>query len=103
MGYVNALVVLYPKSDGTLIAAVGPVFSYYEFPLIGTKRLNDDEWKTMLTFNNRTEYLPEWVKDVYGIGAPLFPEFAPVTMLIAIIVVTTVALKLKSKIRKKHP
>ena len=103
VGYVNALVVLYPKSDGTLIAAVGPVFSYYEFPLIGTKRLNDDEWKTMLTFNNRTEYLPEWVKDVYGIGAPLFPEFAPVTMLIAIIVVTTVALKLKSKIRKKHP
>jgi hypothetical protein len=103
VGYVNALVVLYPKIDGTLVAAVGPVFSYYEFPLIGTKRLNDDEWKTMLTFNNRTKYLSEWVKDVYGLGDPLFPEFAPVIMLIAIIVVTPVALKLKGKIKKKHP
>ncbi len=102
VGYVNALVVLYPKSDGTLVAAVGPVFSYYEFPLIGTKRLNDDEWKTMLTFNNRTEYLPEWVKDVYGMGDPLFPEFAPATMLIATLVITTVALKLKSITKKKY-
>jgi hypothetical protein len=102
VGYVNALVVLYQKSDGTLVAAVGPVFSYYEFPLIGTKRLNDDEWKTMLAFNNRTEYLPEWVKDVYGMGDPLFPEFAPVIMLVAIIVVSTVTLKLKIKIKKKR-
>jgi len=44
--------------------------------------------------------LPAWVKDVYGMSAPLFPEFAAVTMLIAIIVITTVALKLKSKIKK---
>ena len=92
VGCVNALVVLYPMTNGTLVAAVGPVFSYYEFPLIGTKRLNDDEWKTMLTFDNRTAYLPEWVKPVYGIGDPIFPEFTTVAMLAATIVITTVAL-----------
>jgi len=102
VGYVNALVVLYPTINGTLVAAVGPVFSYYEFPLVGTKRLNDDEWKTMLTFNNRTAYLPEWVKPVYGIGDPIFPEFTMVTMLIATVVITTVALKIGRK-RKMAP
>jgi hypothetical protein len=69
-GYVNALVVLFPLPNGTLVAAVGPVFSYYEFRLIGTKRLNDDEWKEILTFENITSYLPEWLKDVYGSGEP---------------------------------
>jgi hypothetical protein len=75
-GYVNALVVLYPKPDGSLVTAVGPVFSYYEFGLIGTERLNDDEWKEMLTWGNRTEYLPEWLQDLYGRAEPFpIPEF----------------------------
>ena len=100
VGYVNALVVLYPMTNGTLAAAVGPVFSYYEFPRIGTKRLNDDEWKTMLTFDNRTAYLPEWVKAVYGINEPIFPEFTTVVMLIATIVVTTVALNIARRTKK---
>jgi len=100
VGCVNALVVLYPMTNGTLAAAVGPVFSYYEVPLIGTKRLNDDEWKTMLTFDNRTAYLPEWVKAVYGINEPIFPEFTTVVMLIATIVVTTVALNIARRTKK---
>ncbi len=100
VGYVNALVVLYPSNNGTLVAAVGPVFSYYEFPLIGTKRLNDDEWKTMLTFDNRTDYLPEWAKAVYGITPPLFPEFTAVAMAIGTIVITTVALKMAHRTKK---
>ena len=98
VGYVNALVVLYPMINGTLVAAVGPVFSYYEFPLIGTKRLNDDEWKTMLTFNNRTVYLPEWVKSVYGINEPIYPEFPPMAMLAATIVISTVVVTVLKKI-----
>ena len=98
VGYVNALIVLYPLINGTFVAAVGPVFSYYEFPLIGTKRLNDDEWKTMLTFNNRTVYLPEWVKSVYGINVPIFPEFTPMVMLVATVVIATVVVAVLKKI-----
>jgi hypothetical protein len=70
-GYVNALITLYPKTDGNLVAAVGPVFSYYEFPLVGTVRLNDDEWKEMLVWSNRTAYLPGWVQDVYARAQPI--------------------------------
>jgi hypothetical protein len=103
VGYVNALVVLYPITNGTLAAAVGPVFSYYEFPLIGSKRLNDDEWKTMLTWNNRTEYLPAWVKDVYGIAdpypAPEFPNMAAV--LIATLAITLVIIASRKSFRTK--
>ncbi len=87
VGYVNALVVLYPLPNGTLVAAVGPVFSYYEFPLIGTQRLNDNEWKTMLTWDNRSEYMPAWIKD--GPISPYpTPEFTAVVMIVATAVAT---------------
>ncbi len=89
VGYVKALVVLYPKPNGTLVAAVGPVFSYYEFRLIGTKRLNDEDWKDMLMWDNRTEYLPEWLKDVYGMSEPWpVPEYSNVNLL-ALLVIST--------------
>lgn len=82
--------VLYPRLDGTLVAAVGPVFSYYEFSLIGTKRLNDDEWKSMLDWGNHTEYLPVWFKDIYGTTDPFpTPEFPHITtVLIATMIIT---------------
>jgi hypothetical protein len=90
LGYVNALVVLYPMANGTLAAAVGPVFSYYEFPLIGTKRLNDNEWKTMLTWDNRTDYLPGWVKDIYGLTDPYpEPEFPSTTVVLVLVIAIT--------------
>jgi hypothetical protein len=97
VGYVNALVVLYPKLNGTLVAAVGPVFSYYEFRLIGTKRLNDLEWKNMLGWDNRTKYLPEWLKDVYGMGEPwAVPEYPnAVAVLIAVITATSAIVTFK--------
>jgi hypothetical protein len=104
LGYVNALVVLYPKTDGTLVAAVGPVFSYYEFRLLGTTRLNDDEWKTMLTWNNKTEYLPMWLKDVYGLSEPWpMPEYASIALLVTMTTLTaTIAAVLKTtKTRNK--
>lgn len=91
VGNVNALVVLFPKQDGTLAAAVGPVFSYYEFRLIGTKRLNDNEWKDMLGWDNRSAYLPEWFKDVYGQADPWpAPEFPNGVLFPAIMVLTLV-------------
>jgi hypothetical protein len=100
VGGVNALVVLFPLSNGTLVAAVGPVFSYYEFPLIGTKRLNDAEWKTMLTRGNRTEYLPSWVKDVYGLMEP-YPATPENPTIIVLMVTTIIALALAPRIARK--
>jgi len=107
VGYVNALVVLFPTSDGKLVAAVGPVFSYYEFSLIGTKRLNDDEWKQILTSNNRSAYLPEWLKDVYGMAepwpAPEYPNTVALFTLMALtLTVATVAKVNKTKKWNKH-
>jgi hypothetical protein len=76
VGYVNALVVLFPKPDGGLVAAVGPVFSYYEFRLKEMKRLNDVEWKKKLTLDNRSDYIPEWLQDIYGRAEPWpVPEY----------------------------
>jgi hypothetical protein len=101
-GYVNALVVLFPKPDGTLVAAVGPVFSYYEFRLIGTERLNDDEWKEMLTWSNRTEYLPEWFQDVYGRAEPMpVPEYLNSTVFVVLMVSTLTVLVLRKGIKAK--
>ncbi len=105
VGYVNALVVLFPKPDGTLVAAVGPVFSYYEFRLIGTERLNDDEWKEMLTWNNRTEYIPEWFQDVYGRREPMpIPEHLNGTVFVILMVATLAVLALRKgiKVKKKY-
>jgi len=47
-GYVNYIIVIYETLQGEKIAAVGPVFTYYEFPMLGFQRLNDSEWKEML-------------------------------------------------------
>ena len=102
VGYVNALVVLFPKPDGKLVAAVGPVFSYYEFKLIGTERLNDEEWKEMLTWNNRTEYIPEWFQDVYGMSEPWpVPEYPNGTVLVAVMALTITILAFRKGIKAK--
>lgn len=101
-GYVNALVVLFPLPNGTLVAAVGPVFTYYEFKLVGTRRLNDNEWKQMLKYENRTAYLPEWLKDIYSAGTPWpAPEFPNSYVVLALTIsAITVAATLK-KFSKK--
>jgi hypothetical protein len=50
-GYVETLIVLYKKPDENYTFAVGPVYSYYEFPMDGFTRLTDDEWKNRLGSN----------------------------------------------------
>ena len=106
VGYVNALVVLYPMTNGTLAAAVGPVFSYYEFPLIGEKRLNDEEWRTVLAEGDRTEYLPSWINDIYGRAEPfIVPEQTTTAVLIATMVITSLSMVYLKKIgitKKTH-
>ena len=47
-GYVNFITVICETPQGETIAAVGPVFSYYEFPMLGFQRLCDSEWEEML-------------------------------------------------------
>jgi hypothetical protein len=106
-GYVEALVVFYPRPDGTLAAAVGPVFSYYEFKLIGTTRLNDNEWKNVLAWENRTEYLPEWLRDIYGTSLP-WPASEYNTIMLTVMVMTAtiaiVATKRLTRVKKyKEP
>ncbi len=102
VGYVNGLIVVYPTNNGTLVAAVGPVFSYYEFPLVGTKRLNDNEWNTMLTWNNRTAYLPSWVQDVYAMSVPIAPEYTTVAVLTTVMLIVTVVLIKLGRTKKIH-
>jgi Protein of unknown function (DUF3160) len=102
VGKVNALVVLFPKTDGTLVAAVGPVFTYYEFALEGTTRLNDNEWKQMLTWNNRSEYLPEWSGDLYAFSAPIVPEFSNVIAIAAVMTLTITAIVFRTKVVRRR-
>jgi hypothetical protein len=97
VGKVNALVVLFPKTDGTLVAAVGPVFTYYEFGLVGTTRLNDEEWKQMLSWDNRTEHLPEWSGDLYAEAEPWAPEYPNVAILAVVMTLTATVVAIRKK------
>jgi hypothetical protein len=102
VGKVNALVVLFPKTDGTLVAAVGPVFTYYEFALEGTTRLNDDEWKQMLTWDNRSEYLPPWTGDLYAMAETLIPEYPNVIAIVVALTLTVTAVAIRTKVVKRR-
>jgi hypothetical protein len=101
VGKVNALVVLFPKADGTLVAAVGPVFTYYEFALKGTTRLNDEEWKQMLTWDNRTAYLPTWLGDLYAEAEPWAPEYPNIIVLITTMALTVTIVALRTRMKRK--
>jgi hypothetical protein len=107
-------VVLYPDINGTLVASVGPVFSYYEFPLEGVEggelpRLNDDEWKKKLETEDVSGLLPNWVLDIYGKMEPwITPEFGNVAIILlftSVTLVGTAATRLirKSSSRHRYP
>jgi len=63
-GYVNFIIVIYETPTGERIAAVGPVFTYYEFPMLGFQRLCDSEWKEMLQ-KGLAPHQPSWT-DTYS-------------------------------------
>ncbi len=63
VGYVETLIVLYQKPDGNFTFAVGPVYSYYEFPLQGFTRLTDDEWKDQV--KSGTQKRPFWARSFF--------------------------------------
>jgi hypothetical protein len=60
VGYVETIIVLLKKPDGNYTFAVGPVYSYYEFPEEGFTRLNDDQWKDKLDTGEHKR--PFWAK-----------------------------------------
>lgn len=48
-GFIDWTVVVRRIDEGVLGAAIGPIFTYYEFDWPMTDRLNDDEWNTLLS------------------------------------------------------
>ena len=101
-GDVNALVAVFPLPNGTLVTGVGPVFSYYEFPLIGTNRLNDEQWNEMLNMKNQTAYLPTSLKDVYAMAAPFVPEYPNLIMLTIGIFMPLIFIVVKKRAKTKN-
>ncbi len=52
-GYVRTVIVATEDQNGNLTFYVGPVYSFYEFPLEGFQRLTDGEWKRLLNSEDR--------------------------------------------------
>jgi len=56
----------------------------------------------MLTWSNRTEYLPEWFQDVYGRAEPLpVPEYLNGTVFVVLMVSTLTVLAFRKGIKAK--
>jgi hypothetical protein len=63
-GFIDWMVIVRRIDEGVLGAAVGPIFTYYEFPWPMKNRLNDDEWNALLT-SDESPARPEFVKSFY--------------------------------------
>lgn len=65
VGYTDLLVVVLPQPDGRLVAAAGPVFSYYEFKWPQASRLTDEAWRSMLLKGDAPSR-PPWTASFLG-------------------------------------
>lgn len=61
-GYVNWIIVVHKSKDGRLGAAIGPIFTYYEFKHPMSDRLTDEKWRELL--KNNTPNKLEWQNDM---------------------------------------
>ena len=59
-GKIDWIIVAHASKDGRIGLAVGPVFSYYEFPWPMDDRLTDEKWREMLNSDVPPER-PEWI------------------------------------------
>ncbi|MCK4550689.1 MAG: DUF3160 domain-containing protein, partial [Candidatus Aenigmarchaeota archaeon] len=59
-GKIDWIIVAHASKDGRVGLAVGPMFSYYEFPWPMDDRLTDEKWREMLNADVPPER-PEWV------------------------------------------
>jgi len=60
-GKIDWVMVAHASKDGRIGLAVGPVFSYYEFPWDMDDRLTDEKWRDML--EKEPQERPEWIAD----------------------------------------
>ncbi len=58
-GKIDWVVVAHKSKDGRIGLAVGPIFSYYEFPWKMSDRLTDEKWREML--NTEPPERPDWI------------------------------------------
>ncbi len=61
-GVIEPIIIIYMEPDGHLTAAVGGVFSYYEF--VSSTRLTDEEWTDMLL--NDAPERPQWISSYHA-------------------------------------
>ncbi|RLJ06830.1 MAG: hypothetical protein DRP13_04775, partial [Candidatus Aenigmatarchaeota archaeon] len=59
-GKIDWIIVAHKSKDGRIGLAVGPIFSYYEFPWPMKDRLTDEKWREML--NSEQPERSEWLK-----------------------------------------
>jgi hypothetical protein len=60
-GEVDWVIVAHASKDGRIGLAVGPMFSYYEFPWKMSDRLTDEKWRELLRTNPPER--PVWIKN----------------------------------------
>jgi hypothetical protein len=60
-GHVDWVIVAHASKDGRIGLAVGPMFSYYEFPWSMSDRLTDEKWRDMLKKGPPPR--PAWIED----------------------------------------
>ncbi|MCK4336077.1 MAG: DUF3160 domain-containing protein, partial [Candidatus Aenigmarchaeota archaeon] len=58
-GKIDWIVVAHASKEGRIGLAVGPVFSYYEFPWKMSDRLTDEKWRDMLETDPPER--PDWI------------------------------------------
>jgi len=71
VGRFNPVIIVYEQPDGTVLAGVGYVMSYYEFEEGNYTRVSDSEWKKMVA-NGTLPPRPLWT------GSFLYPTAPPV-------------------------
>jgi len=60
-GKVDWVIVAHKAKDGRIGLAVGPMFSYYEFPWPMKDRLTDEKWREMLETD--PPHRPDWIEN----------------------------------------
>lgn len=60
-GKIDWVIVAHKAKDGRIGLAVGPMFSYYEFPWPMKDRLTDEKWREMLETDSLDR--PDWVEN----------------------------------------
>ena len=58
-GKIDWIIVAHKSKDGRIGLAVGPIFSYYEFPWKMSDRLTDEKWREIL--NKGQVERPDWI------------------------------------------